>query len=65
MMDMGLAMTIMMVAMMALMMGGIVWGAIAGLRSRVERNATLRDEHARQPSRPATSAARSNKLVQR
>jgi len=32
---MGSALTIVMVAMMALMAGGIAWGAIAGLRTRL------------------------------
>ena len=38
-MDVGLATVIAMLAMMTLMIGGIVWGAVARLRSRVHGKA--------------------------
>jgi hypothetical protein len=55
MMDMGLAATILMVVMMALMVGAVGWGMTAGLRSR------LRDRPHR-VQRTAGSAQRASRV---
>jgi hypothetical protein len=44
-MDMGLGMTIVMVAMMAVMVGGMVWGAVSAMGSKWRRDRTNRPRH--------------------